>query len=75
MIDTLTEWAERYAYDPSVMDLVLWYPHLSWGEFAASLAAVALWRTLTDHVERALVLRLRCAVAWLLMRAADAIRP
>lgn len=75
MLEILKEWAEGYLFDPGLIDLVVWFPHLSWSEFMASLATVAGWRWISDRIERAVMRRLRVAAARLLMRTALLIRP
>ena len=44
MIAALMELVERFVFDPSVIDLVVWFPHLSWNEFLLSVVTVAAWR-------------------------------
>lgn len=75
MLDTLRELTEGFLFDPSVVDLVMWFPHLTWGEFGASLATVLGWRWLTDRIEKALVTRLRRVASDVLFRVALVIRP
>lgn len=75
MISALRELAEGYIFDPSFIDLVVWFPHLSWGEFGASLAAVMGWRWVTDRIERACTTQARRIVAAALLRTALWIRP
>lgn len=75
MFQALRELAEGFIFDPSLIDLVVWFPHLSWSEFGASLATVLAWRWLTDRVERALVTRARRVTARVLLRLALLMRP
>lgn len=75
MLHTLSELAEGYIFDPSLIDLVVWFPHLSWPEFAASLATVLGWRWVADRIERACMRQIRRLAAALLLRLALLIRP
>ena len=75
MISALRDLAEGYIFDPSFIDLVVWFPHLSWAEFMASLATVIGWRWVSDRIERACTLRLRRVIAAGLLKAALWIRP
>lgn len=74
MLGALKELAEGYLFDPSFVDIVVWFPHLSWGEFAVSVVTVAGWRWLTDRIEKAIMTRLRRAASALLGRLAAKIR-
>ncbi len=75
MIGTLRELAEGYLFDPSLIDLVVWFPHLTWGEFLASLAAVLSWRWVSDRIERICWHHARRAAARSLIVAARLVRP
>lgn len=68
MIKAVRELIESYLFDPSLLDLVLWFPDLSWGEFAGSLLAVLAWRWISDRLERAAMNRLRPLAATVLAR-------
>ena len=39
-------------FDPSIIDLVLWFPHLSWRDFIVSAIAVLTWNWLCDGLWR-----------------------
>ncbi|MDX2258135.1 MAG: hypothetical protein NW205_04390 [Hyphomicrobiaceae bacterium] len=39
-----------YLWDYSVVDLVLWYPHLTWTEFLAAATCVLAWNFLSDRL-------------------------
>ncbi len=46
--------AEAYELDPSIIDLVLWFPHLTWGQFMAAALAVLAWSWVSAQITRAL---------------------
>ena len=46
--------AEIYEVDPSVIDLVLWFPHLTWGQFLAATFGVIVWSWLSAQISKAL---------------------
>jgi hypothetical protein len=75
MLKALRELAEGYIFDPSLIDLVVWFPHLSWSELAAATAVVLAWRWVADRIEQAAVRRTRRLLSALLLRAAIALRP
>lgn len=75
MIRALREALENYVFDPGIVDLVLWFPHLSWVDFSASLAAVLCWRWISDRIEQAAARHLRSAMSRLLIRVAILLRP
>lgn len=75
MLEALREMFEGYLFDPSLVDVVLWFPHLSWGEFGTSLTAVLCWRWVSDRIEKAVMRRVRRVAARWLMRLALAMRP
>lgn len=41
---------EGLLLDFSVIDLVLWFPHMTWSEFTYSLAAVIGWNWVSDRI-------------------------
>jgi hypothetical protein len=75
MIPALQDLLERFVFDPSVIDLVVWYPHLTWGEFLVSTLTVLVWRFVTERIERLLAYHARRVLAWLLFRLAVAVKP
>lgn len=75
MIKALREALEAYVFDPGIVDLVLWFPHLGWIDFSASLAAVLCWRWLSDRIEQAAARQLRQGLSRLLIRLAILLRP
>ena len=75
MLKALREMIEGYVFDPGFVDVVLWFPHLSWLEFGASLSAVLCWRWISDRIEQALMRRARRMAASVLMRLALMLRP
>ena len=46
--------AEVCEVDPSVIDLVLWFPHLTWGQFLAATIGVMIWSWVSAQVSRAM---------------------
>lgn len=59
LFDTLLE---SYDIDPNIIDLVLWFPYLSWEQFAAACAGVLAWMWVCDRVFKILRAGLRgCA--------------
>ncbi len=44
---------EDYVFDPSIIDLVLWFPHLSWSQFFAATISVLTWSWISDRLWRA----------------------
>ncbi len=44
---------EEYVYDPSIIELVLWFPHLSWGQFATATLAILSWNWISERLWRA----------------------
>lgn len=75
MLRALRETFEGYVFDPSFVDVVLWFPHLSWLEFATSLTAVLCWRWISDRIEQAVMRRARRSASRLLFRLAMLLRP
>lgn len=75
MLNAVKEVFERFVFDPSVIDLVLWYPHLSWGELAVSTATVIGWRILSDRLERFMSFHIRRVCARGLVRLAAIVEP
>ncbi len=43
---------EDYLFDPSVIDLILWFPHLEFWDFATATAAVLTWSWVSDRLWR-----------------------
>ncbi len=43
---------EDYLFDPSLIDLVLWYPHLELPDFAVAAAAVLAWSWVSERLWR-----------------------
>jgi hypothetical protein len=58
-----------------LVDLVLWFPNLSWQEFSTSLAAIVGWKLIADQIEEIAMNRLRGWVADSLIRLAGVVRP
>jgi len=75
MLTAVREVFERFVFDPSVIDLVVWFPYLSWHDFAVSLATVIAWRMVSDRMERFASYYLRRAFAGGLLRLAHYVSP
>ena len=50
---------EDYWFDPSIIDLVLWFPHLSWGQFLAATLSVLTWSWVSERLWRWVMRALR----------------
>jgi hypothetical protein len=75
MLTTLRDILERFVFDPSLIDLVVWFPYLSWHDFAVSVATVVAWRMVSERMERYASYYLRRACADGLLRLALLVRP
>ena len=75
LLGTLRELCDGWVFDPSLVDLVVAYPYLSWNQFGASLVLVVGWKWTTDRAERFVIYHLRRFVARMLMRLALLVRP
>jgi hypothetical protein len=75
MIETVQEIFERFVFDPSLIDLVVWYPYLDWSELMTATATVLAWKFVMDRIERMVAYRVRRLVALGLLRLAFVIRP
>lgn len=75
MTQSLWDIIERFVFDPSLVDLVLWFPHLTWNEFAASTVTVLVYKFVSQQVEKLASYHLRRLAAWGLLRLALMIRP
>lgn len=75
MLSAMKEVFERFVFDPSLVDLVVWFPYLSWHDFAVSLATVLAWRIVSDRMERFASFHIRRVCAHGLLRLALAVRP
>ena len=51
MIGSVEALFEQFVFDPSIIDLVVWFPHLSWGDFGVACAIVVTWRVVTNRIE------------------------
>lgn len=75
MLNAVKEVFERFVFDPSLIDLVLWFPHLSWHDLAVSTATVIGWRILSERLERFMSFHIRCLCARGLVRLAAVVEP
>lgn len=75
MLVTVWEFLERFVFDPSLVDLVVWFPHLTWREFAVSAGTVFAWKYVSDRIERFIMYRVRMLAAALLMKLALIVKP
>lgn len=75
MLNAAKELFERFVFDPSLIDLVVWFPYLSWHDFAVSVVTVLAWRIVSDRMERFASFHIRRVCAHGLLRLAMAVRP
>lgn len=75
MFAGLKELIEHFVFDPSLVDLVLWFPHLSWEDFLYSALVVCSWKVVTDRMETFVGNHIRRAVARGLFTLALVVRP
>jgi hypothetical protein len=75
MTQSLWDIIERFVFDPSFVDLVVWFPHLSWHEFAASTATVVVYKFISQQIEKIATFHARRLVSWWLLRLALMVRP
>jgi hypothetical protein len=75
MTQSLWDIIERFVFDPSFVDLVVWFPHLSWHEFAASTATVVVYKFISQQIEKIATFHARRLVAFWLLRLALMVRP
>lgn len=75
MVHAVKEVFERFVFDPSLIDLVVWYPYLSWHDFMISLATVVAWRMISDRMSRFASFHIRRTAANGLLRIALMVRP
>jgi hypothetical protein len=75
MLTSVREVFERFVFDPSFVDLVLWYPHLGWSDFAVSTATVIGWRLASERMERFMTFHIRRVCAHGLVRLATYVLP
>ncbi len=61
--------------DPSVMDLVVSYPHMSSQQLLMWVASLILWRLFFSRLEDAVAFHTRRTVSWGLFRLAVAVKP
>lgn len=65
---------EDYIFDPSIVDLVLWFPHLDVAEFICATLAVLSWSWLSERLWRSARAALVILLAPLLGRYAFLLR-
>jgi hypothetical protein len=53
----------------------VWFPHLSWHEFAASTATVVVYKFISQQIEKIATFHARRLVAFWLLRLALMVRP
>jgi hypothetical protein len=75
MIATLQEIFDRFVFDPSLIDLIVWYNYLTWNEFLVSAATVLAWRFVWGCFERFVAFHTRRLAARGLLHLALAVRP
>lgn len=75
MLSGVREIFERFVFDPSLIDLVVWFPYLSWHDFIASALTVVAYKVVSDRMERYVSFYIRRAAANGLLRLALLVRP
>lgn len=75
MVHAVKEVFERFVFDPSLIDLVVWFPYLSWHDFMISVATVIAWRMISDRMARFTSFHIRRSAANGLLRIALMLRP
>jgi hypothetical protein len=75
MLSAAKELFERFVFDPSLIDLVVWFPYLSWHDFIVSAVTVLAWRMVSERMERFASFHVRRACAGGLLRLALMVRP
>jgi len=75
MLSGVREIFERFVFDPSLIDLVVWFPYLSWHDFIASALTVVAYKVVSDRMERFVSFYIRRACANGLLRLALLVRP
>jgi hypothetical protein len=66
---------QRTLFDFDFLELVLWFPKLTWAEFATTAAVVAGWKALCDALDRVSGTFIRAMIADVLVRLAGWVRP
>lgn len=66
---------EGFDLDPSVLDLVVSYPHMSSQQLLMWVASLIAWRLVFSRLERIAAFYMRRGAAWGLFRLAVAIKP
>jgi hypothetical protein len=75
VITPMSALLQKLILEMDLVDLVLWFPNLSWQEFTTSLAAILGCRLITDQIEAIAMNRLRGWLADSLIRLAGVVRP
>lgn len=75
MLSGVREIFERFVFDPSLIDLVVWFPYLSWHDFTASALTVLAYKVVSDRMERFVSFYIRRACSNMLLRLALLVRP
>ena len=66
---------QRFVFDFDLLELVLWFPKLTWAEFAATAAVVTIWKLTCDALDRFSGAFVRSVVADGLIRLAGWLKP
>jgi hypothetical protein len=69
------DFIEGFDMDPSVMDLVISYPHMSSQQLLMWVASLIAWRLVFSRLEDVVAFHMRRAMAWGLFRLAVAVKP
>ena len=73
--DVLDNLFEGISVDPGVIDLVLWFPNLTWSQFICATAAVLTWSWVSDQLRRLVCRLLRRQLSRVLFRLALIVAP
>ena len=75
MISGWLDLIEDVNFDPSVIDLAVWYPTLTWNQLLFWIAAMIAWRLVLEPLERYVTYHTRLSLARGLVRLAGFVRP
>ncbi len=75
LTDAADDLIEAPWIDPGVIDLVVWFPHLTWQQFLCACVAVLTWSWISEQLRRLAVYWLRRHLSALLFKVAEIIAP
>ncbi len=73
--DVLDNLFEGISLDPGVIDLVVWFPNLTWSQFIYATVAVLTWSWLSDQLRRLVCRLVRRHLSRTLFRLALIVAP